>query len=362
MTATGFTASAAFGPRMDIDLDAVARNFERYRAAVGVPILAMVKANGYGLGAVAVARALESSDPWGYGVATVPEAAELREAGIERPILAIVPFTPEAAPEYRRWRVRPLISDPAGLAAWRNRGAGPFHLAIDTGMARGGWLWRDDSLSEVGRTVAEAGDFEGVMTHFHSADSDLDATERQWARLHEAIGRLGTVPPLVHAANSAAGRFGTRFAGTLTRPGIFLYGGAAGDWMPEQVVRIEARVVAVEAVEPGDTVSYGATGRIDAPAEVAVLGIGYADGVLRSLSSRGAVEIHGRVYPIAGRVTMDMTMAILPRGTAAVGDTATMLGGAIGLDAQAARAGTISYELLTAVGRRVVRHYQGGPR
>lgn len=360
MTSSGSAGdSETRGPWLRVDLAAIRRNAERYRASVGVPILPMIKANGYGLGAVAVARALEGVDPWGYGVATVSEAVELRQAGIARPILVVVPFAAHQLGSFRRWNIRPLIGDREALTAWLASGDQPFHLAIDTGMSRVGWQWRDPDLATTGRAVATASGFEGIMTHFHSADSDPAATAEQWRRFEAVIGAIGAKPPLVHAANSAAGRFGTRYAGSLARPGIFLYGGAAGDWRPEPVARVEATVVAVRSAAPGQTVSYGATYRAEPGTDIVTLGIGYADGVHRSLSNRGLVAIGGGVYPIAGRVTMDMTMVPVPAGSVAIGDRATLWGGPIDLDTQADRAGTISYELLTAIGPRVVRCYQG---
>ena len=351
------------GPWLEVDLDAMRRNARTYSDRVGVPLLPMVKANGYGLGAAPVAEALEPLNPWGFGVASIAEAAELREAGVVRPVVAFLPFLVAAAPAYRRLGVRPALGGPADVAAWLAGGVEPFHLAIDTGMGRGGVSWRDDeSLGRIGELLRGAPGYEGIFTHFHSADTDEVATAGQWDRFLAAVARVGSPPPLIHAANSAAGRWGGRFAGTMARPGIFLYGGEAGPWAPEPVVRLESLVHAVRPIAPGETVSYGATFRVTEPAEVVTLGVGYADGLLRSLSSRGMVAIGSRRYPIAGRITMDMTMVVVPPGTASVGDRLTLFGGEVSLDEQAGLAGTISYELLTAVGRRVRRHYRGGPR
>jgi alanine racemase len=351
------------GPWLTVDLSAMRANAEAYRARVGVALLPMVKANGYGLGAVAVARALESLDPWGFGVASLAEAAELREAGIRRPVVAFLPFLPNAAAGYRRLGVRPVIGSVAELVAWLAGGPDPFHLAIDTGMGRSGVSWRDDpSLGALGGLLAGAAGYEGAFTHFHSAADDEAATAAQWERFVGVVGRLGAPPRWVHAANSAGGRWGGRFAGTLARPGIFLYGGAAGPWAPSPVARLEALVDAVRPVAPGDTISYGATYRVADAADGLTLGIGYADGLIRALSNRGWVAVGDQRYRIAGRVTMDMTMVVVPRGAAAAGDRVTLFGGPIPLDEQAALAGTISYELLTAVGRRVRRRYLGDHR
>jgi alanine racemase len=356
------------GPWLEVDLDALRRNAVDYAGRVGVPLIPMVKANGYGLGGAEVAAALESLGPWGYGVATLGEARQLRSAGIERPVVVFRPFGQGPVAEYAALRARPTIGGPEELRVWLAHGDHPFHLSIETGMGRGGIPWHDRERLRAVRELLAGGDgapvpgYEGVFTHFHSADLDEQATEIQWRRFEEALGGLGARPPLVHAANSAAGRWGRRYAGTAARPGIFLYGGRAGPLTPEPVARFIARVDAVAPVRAGDTVSYGATFRAEATAELAVLGAGYADGIHRALGNRGLVAFGDRRVSIAGQVTMDMTMAVVPVGAVRVGDRAAIFGGPIPLDDQAHRAGTISYELLTAVGSRVTRRYSGGNR
>lgn len=346
------------GPWLAVNLAAVVRNARRYASLVGVPILPMVKANAYGLGAVAVARALESVDPWGFGVATLAEARALRDAGIGRPIVAFWPFRSEWVGEYTALGVRPAIGDLASLDAWLDRSAGPFHLEIDTGMGRAGFRWHAaDTLAALPARLRQTDRFEGVFTHFASSDSSESATALQWSRFESIVAGLGSRPPLIHAANSAAGQWQGRFAGNLARPGIFLYGGEAGSLSGEPVAHLTAGVVAVRPIRAGDPVSYGGSYLAGADAEVATLAIGYADGLHRALGNTGMVSIGDREWPIAGRVTMDMTMVVAPPGAIRVGDVATLFGGRIGLDRQAARAGTISYELLTAVGSRVVRRY-----
>lgn len=350
---------AEHGPWAEVDLGAVQRNARSYAAEVGVRLLPMVKANGYGLGAVPVARALEALGPWGFGVAALAEARELRQAGITRPIIAFIPFVPGDLERVLNLDVRPAIGDVEALECWIDRSGRPFHLAIDTGMGRSGLRWHDGpALDRARELLAHAPGYEGAFTHFHSADQSSEATELQWTRFHGVLARLGGTPPLVHAANSAAGQWGTRYAGTLARPGIFLYGGQAGALHPEPVVRLSARVAAVRPIRAGDTVSYGATFRATADGEVVTLAIGYADGVPRSLGNRGTVLLDGTGFPIAGRITMDMTMTVTPRGTARVGQRAVLYGPELPIDRQAEAAGTIAYELLTSLGSRVVRHYR----
>ncbi|MDX2192417.1 MAG: alanine racemase [Gemmatimonadales bacterium] len=347
--------------RVDVDLDAVVGNARAVQQAAGAPVLPMVKANAYGLGAVPVARALAPL-AWGLGVATLEEAAELRAAGLDLPLLVFLPLQPDQVAAHEALGTRPVIGDLVALDAWRARGDRPFHVELDTGMRRVGFPVDDAALLAALRARLDgAAGHEGTFTHFHSSDGDHAETARQWEALQGAVAALGRRPPLVHAANSAAALAGTRYAGDLVRPGIYLYGGTAGPHRPRPVARFSARVVAVRRLTAGDSVSYGATWRARAPTVLATVAAGYADGVPRSLSSRGVVDIGGHAWPIAGRVTMDFTMVATDDDALAPGDVATLWGSeAVPLDAQAARAGTISYELLTAIGARVPRHHAGG--
>lgn len=358
MTRTEATGARAW---VDVDLSALQANARTVTARSGARLLPMVKANGYGLGAVPVARALEAVDPWGYGVATPEEGAELRAAGVERPIVVFTPLLPAWCDACLAARLTPVVGDVEALAAWRPTGR-PFHLEIDTGMGRAGVRWDDAAALEAMRTALRNGAAcEGVFTHCHSADVAPATCDAQWERFLAVLGSLPARPPLVHAANSAAALRGARMAGDLVRPGIFLYGGDAGE-AALPVAALRARVVAVRRVPAGATVSYGATWTAARPTTIATLGVGYADGVLRSLSNRGRVELAGDVRPVAGRVTMDMTMVDMGDTPVAIGDVATLFGGRVTLEAQAAAAGTISYELLTALDRRVERRYSGGTR
>ncbi|HEX6104724.1 MAG TPA: alanine racemase C-terminal domain-containing protein, partial [Gemmatimonadales bacterium] len=199
----------------------------------------------------------------------------------------------------------------------------------------------------------------------HSAESEPASVQYQWERLHAALAQLPRRPALIHAANSAAALRGRAYAADLVRPGIFLYGGHAGEAAPRPVVSLRARVVAVRRVRPGDTVSYGAVWRAESAATVATFGLGYADGLPRAsaLANRPArlVELAGRTLPIVGRVTMDMTMIAAGEQAVRVGDVVTVYGGLVSLDAQARAAGTIAYELLTSLGPRLPRRYLGAP-
>jgi alanine racemase len=350
---------------VEIDLGALTRNAGRMAAAARVPLLPVIKADAYGLGAVGVARALEAAGPWGYGVGTIEEGEELRAAGIARPVLVLTPILPETFDAARGADHRPALGDRAAIAAWGPSGA-PWHLSIDTGMNRAGVPWRE--IGTVRDLVAQYPP-EGAFTHFHSVLKDRASVELQARRFREALAQLPARPRLLHAESSAAVEHNAG-ASTwdLVRPGIFLYGvGTAGGLVPEPVVAVRARVVETRQIRDGDTVSYGATWPLagshpeDWPRRIATLPLGYADGYRRALGNRGWALLHGRRVPVAGAVTMDMTMLDVTDTPCAVGDVVTLIGrdGDDVITVQdAARSGHLSpYELLTELHSRLPRLY-----
>lgn len=349
---------------VDVDLAALVANARTVAAVSGGRLLPMVKANAYGLGAVAVARALEPVDPWGYGVASTEEGAALRAGGISRSILVVTPLVPQGIERYLELDLRPTIGDSAALAAWIAQSGRPFHLEIDTGMSRAGVRWNDQAeLRRMSAALANAQGWEGVFTHFLAAESDAEVTERQWDRFQQVIRSLPRRPSLVHAANSAAALQGKCYAADLVRPGIFLYGGAVAKAEPRPVAALRARVIALRSIEVGDTVGYGPSWRADRRTTIATLGVGYADGFPRSAANDDRlqlreIELNGRLTSVVGRVTMDMCMAAVDSDVA-IGDVATVYGGLVSIDRQATAAGTISYELLTRLGPRLTRRYLG---
>jgi alanine racemase len=348
---------------VDVNLAALVANARTVATVSGSRLLPMVKANGYGLGAVEVARALEPADPWGFGVASIDEGAELRAGGITRPILVVTPLVPQWIERYLELDLRPTVGDTSALNAWIVRSGRPFHVEIDTGMSRTGVRWNDlAGLAQLRSALATAEGWEGAFTHFLAAESDAETTEVQWNRFQEILNSFPRRPPLVHAANSAAALQGKCFAGDLVRPGIFLYGGAVGASKPRPVAALRARVVAIREIGAGDGVGYGATWRADGPSVIATIGVGYADGFPRSAvggtgpGQRREIELGGRTAPVVGHVAMDMCMAAVGGGVT-IGDVATIYGGLVSLDRQAEAAGIISYELLTRLGPRVIRRY-----
>jgi alanine racemase len=353
---------------VEIDLGALLRNGRRVADHTGVPLLPMVKADAYGLGAVRVARALETLDPWGFGVATVAEGDELRRAGIARPIVVFTPLLVTELDAARRSRLTPALGDPGVIRRWAESGL-PWQLAIDTGMSRAGVPW--DAVASL-REHLLAAPPEGVFTHFHSAQLDDGSRERQEKRFAQAIADLPARPPLVHAENSAAIAWRGRdypWHWSVTRPGIFLYGvgcereGERPAISPDPVVSLRARVVDLRTIAAGEVVSYDATFRAQGQRRIATLAVGYADGYRRALSNRGVALLRGQRVPVAGVVTMDMTMLDVSDARCEIGDLVTLIGadGAESITvADAAAAGGLSpYELLTGLRSRLPRRYTG---
>jgi len=347
---------------VEVDLAAVVENARTVARVAGTRLLPVVKANGYGVGAVAVCRALERVDPWGYGVATVEEGAELRCAGITRQLVVLMPAPPGLFDEIERLELTPALGDREALAAWTARGSRAFHLEVDTGMGRSGVRW--DEIEPV-RGLLDTPAFEGCFTQFHSAERDDGSLERQAERFQAAVAQLPRRPALLHVANSAAALRGPRYAFDLVRPGVFLYGGTVGRGLrePRPVVSLRARVLGLRHVGAGEGVSYGALWRARTPTRVATLGIGYADGVRRTLglSGQGSVILGGGRCPVVGAVTMDLAMVEVAGRAVQVGDVATLIGESVGgtirLKEYALAADAVQHEALTALGARLPRVY-----
>ncbi|UCD22973.1 MAG: alanine racemase, partial [Gemmatimonadota bacterium] len=280
------------------------------QAAGGSPLLPMVKASAYGLGAVPVARALEQLDPWGFGIATVQEGIELREAGIARPLVVFTPVTPAKRDLYAEYDLRASIDDPAVAANWKL----PYHVEVDTGMSRCGIRYDEGRLKSMTTDYLE-----GAFTHFLAADTHPEKVEQQWSRFEFGIKRMGKDDVLLHAANSA-GSWRLRQRLDLARPGIFLYGGRCGRDLPEPlpVVSVRASVVSTRRLPKGETVSYGGEWAAPCDTTVATVRIGYGDGFPWTARGRASVLIAGRRYPVVGRVTMDFVMVDLGPGPRSV--------------------------------------------
>ncbi|HEU5163680.1 MAG TPA: alanine racemase [Thermoanaerobaculia bacterium] len=364
----------------EIDLEAFDRNLQAIAASLPAEskMLAVLKADAYGHGALELARRCKETAA-GIAVALLEEALELREGGIALPILILGPLTAPQFDVVFEKKFTPGIIGPEELEAFAARARatswkGEIHLKLDSGMGRMGFVPGD--LDRLARTVRELDGVRvaGIYTHFANA-SDLDDpfTLEQVERFDAMIGRLrelGIEAPLHHLANSAAIVRGLVRPGEWVRAGIVLYGAEPldqGSRRLEPVMRWTTRVARLKEIPAGASVGYGRTFVAARPSRIATLPVGYADGYSRRLSNAAEVLIGGRRAPIVGRISMDLiTVDVTDLPFVAPGDEVTLMGrdGADEITAEelAAKLGTISYEILCDVGKRVPRVYRDGRR
>lgn len=338
-------------------------NAERILAHVpkGTRLMAVVKANGYGHGAVPVARAaLRGGATW-LAVATLEEARELTGLAHPERILVMGGIVPDQAPAAAVSGFNIGVSSLEGARALgESDEVVPVHLKIDTGMGRFGAA-REEAASLAKLIYASPGlRLAGTWTHFASAGTDEAMTRTQFARFVESLATLGVEPGMRHACNSAAALRFPEMALDAVRVGIALYGCEWPGAMPALALR--SLVTHVKTVRAGTTVGYGATWAAPAKSVVATVAIGYADGVLRARGNRGHVLVRGRRAPVIGAVSMDaITIDVSSVPGVAVGDVVTVIGvdgeERITAEEVAEWSGTISYEVLTAIGPRVKRRY-----
>jgi alanine racemase len=358
-----------------ISLGALTHNFEEVlRRAKGRKVLAVVKANAYGHGLVPVARHLLGQGAHMLGVALVEEGRELREAGIDAPVLVMGPVFPEQADAVAKWRLTPALSNNTVAraladAACRRSLTVAVHVKVDTGMSRTGVSPETalDLIQELGTLKGIV--VEGLMTHFADADlRDKAFAARQMERFEKLIGALterGISIPLRHAANSAAILDYQRALFTMVRPGLMLYGydpveGNASGASLQPVLSLVTRIFLLKKVPAGTPVSYGRTFVTARESFIATIPIGYADGFSRSLSNRGEALVRGCRVPVAGRVCMDMTMLdVTDVPGVSEGDEVVLIGSSGGEKITAAdlaaMTGTIPYEVLCGISARVPR-------
>ncbi|MBI2888142.1 MAG: alanine racemase [Chloroflexi bacterium] len=358
----------------EIDLDALEHNLRQVRGRIGPgsQIMAVVKANGYGHGAVAVARSSLQAGATHLGVACVDEGMQLRRAEITAPVVVLGYVPPwEAAQVVQHQLIPSVTTRETALAlakASSHTGARvPVHLKVDTGMAR------------LGLAPGEVEDFvrfldtlptlqlQGLYTHFAAADEADKSYTYQQFRAFLAVAERLPRPLLRHVANSAAVADLPEMALEMVRPGIALYGCLAGSsgshgLALRPVLVLKSRVARVHTLSPGESVSYGRTWIADKPTKIALVPCGYADGLPRLLSNRGAVLIRGQQAPIVGRVCMDMHMADVTHiPEVAIHDEVVIIGRQGEAEITAGDvgelAGTISYEILCGISARVPRLY-----
>jgi len=366
--------------RVEVDLGAIVANARSVRAFTGTELYAVVKADAYGHGAITVAQALmRARAAAGFAVSLVEEGVALREAGIVAPILVMGPSQVAGEDEIVAHRLTPVIGsdeDLAALIACARRRNTPVdaHLKVDTGMGRLGV-----PLAETAQlcTAAMRGGIQivGLMTHFACADTDdpddpHSMTRVQLGRFAEADAAAvaaGAPIALRHAANSSATLWFPAARFDRVRTGIAIYGN--GKWPPgaayQQAMRLVTEVAQVRSVPTGASVGYGALWRAERPSRVAVLPLGYADGLPRRATGHALAAIRGHRVPLVGLISMDIVIAdITDAPDVTVGDAAVMLGRASGgasisTAEYAAWAGVSEYEVTCGMSKRVPRTYVG---
>lgn len=365
-----------------IHMDALEQNLENMRKNLtpGTKMIGVIKANAYGHGSVPVARLMEKKDYiWGYAVANVPEAEELREAGMKKPILILGYVFPEDYQTLVDLEIRPAVFDyeTAELLSQEAQKAGkvhPIHLAFDTGMTRIGFRHPKESIPEILRISKLPGiTIEGAFTHFARADEqDLTFAHQQFAKYQEFLMLLeeaGIQIPVRHCNNSAGILWHREGDLDAVRPGITLYGIAPSNKVVNPgvelhpMMELKSHISFVKEVEAGVAVSYGGTFVTTKDStRIATIPVGYADGYPRSLSNKGYVLINGKKAPIIGRVCMDQFMVDVSDIPEAVrGSEVTLLGtdhgAAITAEALGDLSGRFSYELVCCITKRVPRIY-----
>lgn len=363
----------------EISLDNIVHNMKAIRANVapGTKFLGVVKADSYGHGAVPVARALEENGADYLAVACLPEAVELREAGVRLPILILGNTPPEDVLELLAYDVTQTVADADYAAAYSAAACAAektlrVHIKADTGMSRLGFLCDEPHIPTAAEQIARACslpglDPEGIFMHFAVSDepgSDAKAyTERQFARFSAVIDALaarGVSFAIRHCAATGGTLYYPDYALDMVRPGILLYG--YGDPEGRLGLRpgmtLKSRISAVKRYPAGTRISYGGTFTCERETRMGVIPIGYADGLHRTLSNKAAFWTKDGFAPQRGRICMDMCMIDLTElPGVGVGDEVEIFGEHSDLEALAALAGTISYELLCAVSPRVPRIY-----
>lgn len=361
-----------------IDLDALASNFRQLKAFARGDVLAVVKADAYGHGAIRCAQVLEREGARFLGVALTEEGLELRAAGITSPMLVLGGAYGDRFDLLVGHDLTPVVFRPEHLeglaAAARALGRQPVaHLKLDTGMGRIG-VQPADLPAFLDAAVAHGVSIEGLATHFANADlADSALTQKQIDLAFlaaELIKSRGQQLKYVHLANSAATVARPEAHGSLVRPGIMLYGEMpsprfTGQISLKPVMRWTTAITHLKHVNAGTPISYGSKWTAQRPSLVATLPVGYADGYLRALTNVGEVLVRGRRAQVAGTVCMDQMMIdVTDVPEVAVGDEVVLLGAqgedVIGAEELAGRAGTIHYEVFCGIGPRVPRRFVGG--
>jgi alanine racemase len=371
----------------DVSLETLRQNFRvvQKHIGAGVSICAVVKADAYGHGAIECSRALESEGANWFGVTSLDEAIPLRDAGIRGRILLMTGFWRGEEEEIARLRLTPTVWEPGYVellekaAAKLNLPGLPIHLKIDTGMGRLGV-----TLQELPGVLAAINAsphlvLEGLSTHLASSEvldaPSVDEQLRVFSEAQQLLKQARLEPSIVHAANTSALISRSQSWHTMVRPGLALYGyylpferagrevsGSGLRLGVKPVLTWKTRILSLREVQANQALGYGGTYVTKGPARVAILPVGYADGLNRALSSRGRVIVREHYAPIVGRISMDLTLVdVTGLPGVAVGDEVILLGSCDGLQfgarEHAELANTIPYEILCGISKRVPRRY-----
>ena len=368
---------------IEIDLSALAHNVRQLKSLLspGCDLMAVVKADAYGHGAITVAQTVLNAGATWLGVATIPEGIELREAGISAPILVLgASYSPEQIRSMARWQLEPTLCTSQQALVFAETLAQspgevsiddpvPVHIKLDTGMTRLGVPWQEaGSFVRLVRGLPNL-EIASIYSHLATADSpDQTIMREQHDRFERAIREIATpfgAMPRLHFANSAATLTDKTLHYDIVRVGLAIYGLYPAPHLQKEIalepaMQIKARITQVKAIAPGTGVSYGHKFIASQPMRVAVVGIGYADGVPRSLSNRMKVVVRGELVPQIGAITMDQLMLdVTAVPEVKPGEVVTLLGRegryCLSADDWAASCGTISWEILCGFKHRLPR-------
>lgn len=365
---------------LKIDLDKICNNINKVISKVGkdTKVLAVVKGDAYGHGAIEVTKALSEIGTYGFAVATVGEALALRRAGITKPILILDFVFPNQFETIIRNDIMLTIFQ-YGIAKSLNEAAGEMgttahiHIKVDTGMGRIGYIPDEKSIDEICR-IAQLPNIEidGIFTHFACADmTDKTSMNGQYAKFREFVEKLeerGINIPIKHVCNSAAIIDMDDGFLNMVRSGIVTYGLYPSEEVHKEKLDIEPAmelhsvVINIKTIHKGDTVSYGSTYVAEKPTVIATIPVGYADGYPRLLSNEGSVLIHGKRAKIVGKVCMDQFMVdVTDIPDVSIGDNVTLIGKdgdeCITCEEIGDISGRFNYEFLCCITRRVPRVY-----
>lgn len=363
----------------EIDLKALAFNYRQLRKRIptGVKMLAAVKADAYGHGAVPISLRLEKLGVEYLGVATSDEGVELRRGGVKAPILILGGMFHGEADEVVRFRLTPVVFDVESLkrlsvAAEKRKRRVKVHLKVDTGLGRLGVPFR--MLPELLKEFKKFSriEMEGILSHFSMTDGEEDYNLSQWNQFQRAVQTVsgwGFSSRYLHMASSAMLTAFPGYSGNMVRPGIMLYGSYPSPAFQKMiqlkpVLTLKTCIHFLKSVPTGSRISYGGTFVTRRETLIATLPIGYGDGYSRHLSNKGEVLVRGRRAPVVGRVCMDFTMVdVTGIPDVSTGDEVLLIGRQgkerITADEIAGKIGSIPYEILCLVGKRVPRVYSG---